>query len=165
MVMGQDIFRGKMGADVKISKSTKLLDMQQLCLQLRFVMPSFVLQDTYTEPLPALVGTGIFALDLNMTLGSCQLLVTNTSSLIYKNVDIHNVSSNNIVIQTVDLRSSKSNNEDIVPKKSFLNNHFLSILKFLFSQKQTAWFFDNSKTIINLTDITVFKHWSVQNSP
>lgn len=88
-----------MGADVKIFKSTKLLDMQQLCLQLLFVMPSFVLHNTYIQLLPALLGSGIFALDLNMTLGSCQLLVMNTSSLIYKNVDVHDVSSNNTVVQ------------------------------------------------------------------
>lgn len=77
MIMGQDFF--KMGTNVKISELTKLLDMQLLCLQLLFVMPSCVLQDTYIQPHSALVGTGIFALDLNTTLGSCQLLFMNIS--------------------------------------------------------------------------------------
>lgn len=99
MVMGQDFLRGKMGAGVKIPESTKLLDMQRLCLKLVFVMPSLVLQDTYTQPLPARVGTGIFVLHSKMTLGSFQLLFMNTLSLICKNVDIHDVSSNNTVVQ------------------------------------------------------------------
>lgn len=77
--MGQEIVRGKMDTNVKISELTKLLDMQLLHLQLLFVKPPCVLQDTYIQPCPALVGTGIFALDLNTTLGSCQLLFMNIS--------------------------------------------------------------------------------------
>lgn len=79
MVMGQDFFRGKMGTNVEVPELTKLLDMQLLCLQLLFVMPPCVLQDADIQPRPALVGTGIFALDWNTALGSCQLLFMNTS--------------------------------------------------------------------------------------
>lgn len=66
MVMEHDFSGGKMGTNVKIPELTKLLDRQLLYLQLLFVMQPFALQDTYNQPLPALVGTRIFALDLNM---------------------------------------------------------------------------------------------------
>lgn len=66
---------------------------------LRCRLPSFVLQDTHVQLLPALVGTGICALALNMSLGSFQLLFMTKSSLICKKVEIHDVSSNNTVVQ------------------------------------------------------------------
>lgn len=43
MVMVQDLFRGKMGSDVKVHESTKQLDMQLLCLQLLFAMQPAIL--------------------------------------------------------------------------------------------------------------------------
>ena len=43
MVMGQDLFRGKMGTDGKVPESTKLLDMQLLCLQLLLAMHPAIL--------------------------------------------------------------------------------------------------------------------------
>lgn len=97
MVMDQDLFRGKVGTDVKVPESTKLLDMQLLGLHLLFAMLG--LQDTHIHPLPPLAGTGICALALNMTLGSCQLLFMPKSLLICRKVEIHDVSSNNTVVQ------------------------------------------------------------------
>lgn len=43
VVMGQDLFRGKTGTDVKVPELTKLLDMQLLCLQLLFAMQTAIL--------------------------------------------------------------------------------------------------------------------------
>lgn len=43
MVMGQDLFRGKVGRDVKVSESTKLPNMQLLGLHLLFAMQPTVL--------------------------------------------------------------------------------------------------------------------------